>query len=159
MVAAGAADAIERCRPVFDAVAERTFVVGDDATHANVVKLCGNFMIASMIETLGETFALTRKSGVDAETFLDVLNGTFFGTPIFGGYAQRIAQGEFQPAAFTMALGLKDLRLLLAAAETAEVPMPAASLVRDRLLSGVAQGRGQDDWSAAAALAAEQAGL
>jgi 3-hydroxyisobutyrate dehydrogenase-like beta-hydroxyacid dehydrogenase len=159
VVAAGATDAIERSRPVFDAIAERTFVVGEDATHANVVKLCGNFMIASMIETLGETFALTRKSGVEAETFLDVLNGTFFGTPIFGGYAQRIAAGEFQPAAFTMALGLKDLRLLLAAAESAEVPMPAASLVRDRLLTGVALGRGNDDWSAAALLAAEQAGL
>jgi len=159
VVAAGANDAIERCRPVFDAIAERTFVVGDDAPHANVVKLCGNFMIASMIETLGETFALARKSGVGAETFLDVLNGTFFGTPIFGGYAKRIAGGEFTPAAFTMALGLKDLRLLLAAAEAAQVPMPAASLVRDRLLTGVALGRGQDDWSAAAVLAAEQAGL
>jgi len=159
VVAAGPTGAIERCRPVFDAISERTFVVGEDAPHANVVKLCGNFMIASMIETLGETFALARKSGVGAETFLDVLQGTFFGTPIFGGYAKRIAGGEFTPAAFTMALGLKDLRLLLAAAEAAEVPMPAASLVRDRLLTGVALGRGQDDWSAAAVLAAEQAGL
>jgi len=159
VVAAGPADAIELCRPLLDAVAERTFVVGEDPSHANVVKLCGNFMIASMIETLGETFALARKSGVVAATFLDVLNGTFFGSPIFGGYAKRIAGGEFQPAAFTMALGLKDLRLLLAAAEAAEVPMPAASQVRDRLLTGVALGRGQDDWSAAALLAAEQAGL
>ncbi|HET7459838.1 MAG TPA: NAD(P)-dependent oxidoreductase [Longimicrobium sp.] len=159
VVAAGAADALELCRPLFDAVAERTFVVGEDPSHANVVKLCGNFMIASMIETLGETFALARKSGVEAEMFLDVLNGTFFGSPIFGGYAKRIAAGDFHPAAFTMALGLKDLRLLLAAAEAAEVPMPAASLVRDRLLTGVALGRGQDDWSAAAVIAAEQAGL
>jgi 3-hydroxyisobutyrate dehydrogenase-like beta-hydroxyacid dehydrogenase len=159
VVAAGPRSAIEFCRPVFDAIGERTFVVGDDPSHANVVKLCGNFMIASMIETLGETFALARKSGVEAETFLEVLDGTFFGSPIFGGYAKRIAQGQYQPAAFTMSLGLKDLRLLLAAAEEAEVPMPGASVVRDRLLTGVALGRGNDDWSAAAALAAEHAGL
>lgn len=159
VVAAGPADAVEECRTLFSALAERVFVVGDDASHANVVKLCGNFMIASMIETLGETFALARKSGVGADVFLDVLNGTFFGSPIFGGYAKRIAEGQFQPAAFTMALGLKDIRLLLAAAEAAEVPMPAASVVRDRLLTGVALGRAHDDWSAAAALAAEQAGL
>ncbi|HEX8832005.1 MAG TPA: NAD(P)-dependent oxidoreductase, partial [Longimicrobium sp.] len=89
VVAAGPAGAVDFCRPLFDAVAERTFVVGDDPSHANVVKLCGNFMIASMIEILGESFALARKSGVEAETFLGVLNGTFFGSPIFGGYAQR----------------------------------------------------------------------
>jgi len=159
VVAAGEAGAIELCRPVLDAIAARTFVVGADPAHANVVKLCGNFMIAAMIETLGETFAMARKSGVEPATFLEVLDGTFFGSPIFGGYAARIAEGEYRPAAFTMRLGLKDLRLLLAAAEAAEVPMPGASLVRDRLLTGIALGRGEDDWSAAAALAAEQAGL
>ncbi|HEX6749031.1 MAG TPA: NAD(P)-dependent oxidoreductase [Longimicrobium sp.] len=159
IVAAGAADAIERARPVLDAIGERTFVVGDEPALANVVKLCGNFIIASMIETLGESFALARKSGVGEDMFLEVLNGTFFSSPIFAGYAKAIAEKKFQPAGFKLALGLKDVRLALAAADAAEVPMPAASLLHDRFLSGVATGRGDHDWSAIAALVAESAGL
>jgi 3-hydroxyisobutyrate dehydrogenase-like beta-hydroxyacid dehydrogenase len=159
VVAAGAADAIERARPVFDAVGERTFVVGDDPSLANVVKLCGNFILASMIETLGESFALARKSGVDEAVFLEVLDGTFFSSPIFAGYARAIAGRKYRPAGFKLALGLKDVRLALAAADRAEVPMPAASLLRDRFLAGVATGRGEHDWSAVAALVAEAAGL
>jgi 3-hydroxyisobutyrate dehydrogenase-like beta-hydroxyacid dehydrogenase len=159
VVAAGAADAVERARPVFDAVGERTFVVGDDPPLANVVKLCGNFIIASMIETLGESFALARKSGVGEEVFMEVLDGTFFSSPIFGGYAKAIAGRKYQPAGFTLALGLKDVRLALAAADGAQVPMPAASLLHDRFLAGVATGRGDHDWSAVAALVAEAAGL
>ena len=159
VVAAGAADAVERAHPVFDAVGERTFVVGDDPPLANVVKLCGNFIIASMIETLGESFALARKSGVGEEVFLEVLDGTFFSSPIFGGYAKAIAGRKFQPAGFKLALGLKDVRLALAAADGAQVPMPAASLLHDRFLTGVATGRGDHDWSAIAALVSEAAGL
>lgn len=159
IVAAGAAEDVERCRPLLDALGERTFVVGDEPSAANVVKLCGNFIIASMIETLGESFALARKSGVDAQTLLEVLNATFFGTPIFGGYARAIAEAKYQPAGFTMALGLKDVRLALAAADEAQVPMPAASLLHDRFLSGVARGRGDHDWSGIAGLIAEAAGL
>jgi len=159
VVAAGAADAVARARPVFDAVGERTFVVGDDPPLANVVKLCGNFIIASMIETLGESFALARKSGVGEEVFMEVLDGTFFSSPIFGGYAKAIAGRKYQPAGFRLALGLKDVRLALAAADGAQVPMPAASLLHDRFLAGVATGRGDHDWSAVAALVAEAAGL
>jgi 3-hydroxyisobutyrate dehydrogenase-like beta-hydroxyacid dehydrogenase len=159
VVAAGAADAIERVRPLFDAVGERTFVVGDDPSLANVVKLCGNFIIASMIETLGESFALARKSGVSEDVFLDVLNGTFFSSPIFAGYAKAVAEKRFQPAGFKLRLGLKDVRLALAAADRAEVPMPAASLLHDRFLAGVATGRGDHDWSGIAGLIAEAAGL
>ncbi|HKP76413.1 MAG TPA: NAD-binding protein [Longimicrobiaceae bacterium] len=123
------------------------------------MKLCGNFIIASMIETLGESFALARKAGVDEATFLEVLEGVFFSSPIFSGYAKSIAARKYQPAGFKLALGLKDVRLALAAADRAEVPMPAASLLHDRFLSGVATGRGGHDWSAVAALIAEAAGL
>ncbi|MBV9110218.1 MAG: NAD(P)-dependent oxidoreductase [Gemmatimonadetes bacterium] len=159
VVAAGAADVVERVRPLFDAIGERTFLVGDDPSLANVVKLCGNFLIASMIETLGESFALARKSGVPEDVFLEILNGTFFSSPIFAGYAKAIAEKRFQPAGFKLRLGLKDVRLALAAADRAEVPMPAASLLHDRFLTGVATGRGDHDWSGIAGLVAEAAGL
>jgi 3-hydroxyisobutyrate dehydrogenase-like beta-hydroxyacid dehydrogenase len=159
VLAAGRADAVAKARPVLEAVGERVFELGDDPSAANVVKLCGNFMIASMIEVMGEAFALARKSGIAPGALLEVLNGTFFGTPIFGGYAQAIAQAKYEPAGFKLQLGLKDVRLALAAADDAQVPMPVASVLRDRFLAGVARGQGGRDWSAVAGLVAEAAGL
>jgi len=159
VVAAGPRALVARCQPLFDAIGQKTFVVSEDAAAANVVKLCGNFMIASILEILGEAFALARKSGVDAGSFLDVMTGTLFAAPVFKTYGGLIAQDKYEPAGFKAALGLKDARLVLAAADTAAVPMPVANLVHDRLLTLVAQGRQDLDWSALALLSAEQAGL
>jgi 3-hydroxyisobutyrate dehydrogenase-like beta-hydroxyacid dehydrogenase len=159
VVAAGPRALVERCQPLFDAIGQKTFVVSEDAPAANVVKLCGNFMIASMLEILGEALALARKSGVDAGTYLDVVTGSLFNAPVFKTYGGLIAQERYEPAGFKAALGLKDARLVLAAADAAAVPMPVANLVHDRLLTLVAQGRQDLDWSALARLSAEQSGL
>jgi len=159
VVAAGAADAIERCRPLFEAMGQRTFVVGDSPSAANVVKLSGNFLIATVIEGLSEAFALVRKSGLDSRMFLEVLTNTLFAAPIYKTYGGLIAEQKYEPPAFTMPLGLKDVRLALAAAEAARVPMPTASLIRDQLVSGIARGHGNLDWSALGRVAAENAGL
>ncbi|HEX6041158.1 NAD(P)-dependent oxidoreductase [Longimicrobium sp.] len=159
IVAAGAPDVAERVRPLLDALGERTFWMGDDAPAAHVVKLCGNFLLASMVEVLGEAFALARKSGVEASALEEVLSGTLLGSPILPGYARLVASERWTPPGFPMKLGLKDVRLVLAAADAAAVPMPVAGVVHDRMLSGVARGRGELDWAAAAALVAEAAGL
>jgi 3-hydroxyisobutyrate dehydrogenase-like beta-hydroxyacid dehydrogenase len=134
-------------------------VLGEKASSANVVKLSGNFLIASMIEALGESFALARKSGVEPPVFLELFQSVFARSPIFERYAVLIANEQYEPAGFKLKLGLKDVRLVLEAAGAAEVPMPLASLLRDHYLGGVAQGRGDLDWSALGALAAERAGL
>jgi 3-hydroxyisobutyrate dehydrogenase-like beta-hydroxyacid dehydrogenase len=166
VIAAGRTAHVDRCLPIFDAVGRGLSRVGEEAPAANVVKLAGNFIIASMIESLGEAFALTRKSGVDPGVFLEVLRSVLGqSSPIFERYAGLIAADVLAPPetparpGFKMYLGLKDVRLALAAGEAAEVPMPLASLLRDQMLSAVAQGRGDLDWSALAALAAERAGL
>ncbi len=159
IVAAGDAEGIERCRPLFAALGDRVFELGPDAPAANVVKLCGNFVLASMIRALGEAFALGRKSGVEAAALEEVLSGTLLGSPAFPAYARQIVEGRWDPPGMRMRLGLKDVRLVLAAADAAEVPMPLASLLRDSLLSGVARGHGELDWAALAALVAEDAGL
>ncbi|PTL78705.1 NAD(P)-dependent oxidoreductase [Vitiosangium sp. GDMCC 1.1324] len=159
VVAAGAKADVERCRPLLEAVGRGLSVLGERASAANVVKLSGNFLIASMIETLGEAFALTRKSGIEPKVFLDVFQSVFARSPIFENYAVQIAREQYEPAGFKLRLGLKDVRLVLEAAGAAEVPMPVASLVRDHFLSGMAQGKGDLDWSALGALAAERAGL
>ena len=159
VVAAGPPEAVERCRTALEAVGRKLFVIGPDAPAANTVKLGGNFLIASMLETLGEAIALLRKSGVDPAIFLEIMVGSFFQSPVYANYGKIIAEQRYEPAGFKLKLGLKDLRLILAAAEEAEAPMPIASLIRDNLISGIAQGMGDLDWSAVARVAAVKSGL
>jgi 3-hydroxyisobutyrate dehydrogenase-like beta-hydroxyacid dehydrogenase len=159
IVAAGPAAAVERCRPLFEVMGQKTFTVGEDPSGANVIKLTGNFLITTVIESLAESLALVRKSGLDANQFLEVLTNSLFNAPIYKTYGGLIAAEKFSPPGFKLPLGLKDNRLLLAAAEEKSVPMPMASLVRDRFLSALAQGLGESDWSAIARISAKEAGL
>jgi 3-hydroxyisobutyrate dehydrogenase-like beta-hydroxyacid dehydrogenase len=159
IVAAGAEPAVARCQPMFDAIGRRTFVIGDKPSAANLVKLSGNFLIASMIESLGEAFALIRKGGVDPHAYLEIVTGTLFSAPAYKTYGALIANEQYQPAGFKMSLGLKDIRLALAAADALAAPMPAASLIHDHFLAGVAQGDGDSDWAGLARLSARNAGL
>jgi len=159
IVAAGAADSIARCRPIFDALGRGLSVVGADPWLANVVKISGNFLIAAALESLGEAFALVRKSGVDAGQFLEIVNTALFNSPLYAGYGGALAKEQFEPAGFKLRLGFKDLRLAQEAAESAAVPMPLAGVLRDRYLAALARGEGDLDWAAMARIAAVQAGL
>jgi 3-hydroxyisobutyrate dehydrogenase-like beta-hydroxyacid dehydrogenase len=159
VVAAGPSEAVERCRPVLEAIGRKLFVIGPEAPAAHTFKLAGNFLIVSMLETLGEAFALLRKSGVDPASFLEILNGSLFQSPLYENYGKMVVEQRYEPPGFKLRLGLKDVRLVLAAAEEAAAPMPLASLIHDNLLSGVAQGMGEYDWSAVARVAAQKAGL
>jgi len=159
VIAAGPPEHIQRARPLFDAIGQGTRVVGKDPPMANVIKLAGNFTIAAMIETLGEAFALVRRSGIDAAGFLEIINTALFASPLYGNYGTIIAEERFEPAAFKLRLGLKDIRLALAAADAVSVPMPLASLLHDNLLAAVGRGRGEIDWSGLAQMLAENAGL
>lgn len=115
VIAAGPPEAIAACQPLFDALGQRTFVLGEKPSAANVLKLAGNFLIASTLETFGEAFALARKSGIAPEKFLEILTGTVFTAPYQVGYGGIIAREAYEPAGFSVALGLKDVRLALAA--------------------------------------------
>jgi 3-hydroxyisobutyrate dehydrogenase-like beta-hydroxyacid dehydrogenase len=159
VVTAGPAGQIERCQPIFDAVGQKTFIVGDSAPASNVVKLAGNFLITTVIEGLAEAFALIRKNGLDPKVFLEVLTGSLFTAPVYPTYGSIIASDKFEPAGFKLPLGFKDNRLLIAAAEGSSVPMPLASLIHDRFLAALAQGMGESDWSSIARVSYKNAGL
>jgi 3-hydroxyisobutyrate dehydrogenase-like beta-hydroxyacid dehydrogenase len=158
VVVAGASAAVQGVSPIFDAIGQRTFVVSDDPTAASLIKLSGNFLIASVIESLGEAMALVGKAGVDKQQYLEILTSTLFGAPVYQTYGGLIAREEFEPAGFAAPLGLKDVRLVLAAGEELRVPLPVASLLRDRFLTLLANGGEHLDWSAVGALAAWEAG-
>lgn len=158
VVAAGEPGAVQAVSPVFDAIGQRTFVVSEDPKAANLVKLSGNFLLASVIESLGEAVALVAKAGVDKQEYIDLLTSTLFGAPVYKTYGGLIAREEFEPAGFAAELGLKDVRLVLEAGEALQVPLPIASLLRDRFLTLLARGGGDLDWSAVSRIAAWDAG-
>ena len=158
IIAAGEAENIERCRPVFGLIGQGVEVVGDDPAMANVLKLAGNFLLASAIEALGETFTLVQKYGIEPGRFLEILNGRLFRSPIYENYGKLIAERRWEPAGFKLRHGLKDVRLALSAAEEVTTPLPLASLIRDHYLSALARGWGESDWAALARVLEENAG-
>ena len=159
LVAAGQKALLEKCKPLFDAMGPKLFVVGERPSLANVVKLSGNFLIATVLESLSEAMAFARKSGVDGAALLDFLTSTLFPAPLYKSYGGLVVEGKHEPAGFLLPLGLKDVRLVLQAAEAANVAMPVASVVRDRLITAMARGYEDKDWSVIARVAAQDAGL
>jgi 3-hydroxyisobutyrate dehydrogenase-like beta-hydroxyacid dehydrogenase len=158
IVAAGDAEAIDRVQPLFDAVGQRTWRIGALPQQANVMKLAANFMLASAVETLGEAAALLSGHGVSMRDFLDVVTGGPFPGPVYSGYGAMIAEQRYEPALFKARLGLKDVRLALAAADEVSAPMPVASVVRDSLIEAVAHGDGERDFAVLGRVAARRAG-
>ncbi len=158
IVAAGAPADVERCRPLLDGLGQRTFVIGDDPAQANLIKLLGNMMTATTLEMLGEAVAVFRKRGGDPKPFIDIMTSTMFGGRAHKIYGDKIVRQAYAPG-FLMPLAFKDVRLALAEAERAGAPMPLVSVVRDRMISGIARGYADLDWSALGLIAAEEAGL
>jgi 3-hydroxyisobutyrate dehydrogenase-like beta-hydroxyacid dehydrogenase len=148
-----------RARPVFDAIGRAVFDFGDDPGAANVAKLCGNFLIAAALEAMAEAFTMAEKSGLERTKVAEMLGKTLFACPVYQRYGEMIAAKRHTPAGFKLPLGLKDVELVLRNAADVKAPMPAASLVRDRLLSGIAKGRVEMDWSALALGVLDDAGI
>jgi 3-hydroxyisobutyrate dehydrogenase-like beta-hydroxyacid dehydrogenase len=158
IVAAGVPADVARCQPILDSLGQRTFVIGAEPGEANLVKLLGNMMTATALEMLAEVVAVVRKRGLDPQPFIDIMTSTMFGGRAHKIYGEKIAAQSYAPG-FVLPLVLKDVRLALAEAEKAGVPMPSVGVVRDRLITGIARGYGQLDWTVLGLIAAEEAGL
>jgi 3-hydroxyisobutyrate dehydrogenase-like beta-hydroxyacid dehydrogenase len=149
-----------RAKPVLsDGVAKQIFDFGDDAGSANVVKLIGNFMIASSIEMMAEGFVLAEKNGLAAQAVYDMLTSTIFAAPVFQNYGRIILKRQFEPASFRLALGLKDVNLVLQNGNQSQTPLPLAHLVRNRLLKAMEEGNSEVDWSSFSEQVRRDAGL
>ncbi len=159
VLAAGPQEAVRRVMPALQALGPRGFVLGEAPAAANVVKLAGNFLVTGVIEGLAEAMAIVGKAGVDRGKLLEVLVGSLFDAPVYRNYGKILLEERFSPPGFALPLGLTDNRLLLQAGERLAVPLPLASLVRDRMLAAIATGHGGEDWSAFARVVREQAGL
>lgn len=156
---AGPAGAKERAQPVVRALGQAVYDFGERPEAANVVKLSMNFLVEAMMEALSEAFSFAEKQGISRADLNSMIGQTTFACPAYQGYGRTIAERRFTPAGFRVALGLKDIQLVLQAAADHQTPMPVADLVHDRLLTAMAKGREQMDWSALSLGAAEDAGL
>jgi len=158
VIPGGKPEAVQRFRPLFDAIGRRTFEAGAEPWHANAIKLCGNFMIASMLETFSEAFAALRKAKVDHHQFFEVMS-ELFGSPVYKNYGGAIANEKFEPAGFELKLGLKDLRQANEFANEVDAIMPFASILRDHFISAIAHGQEKMDWSSIALVSVRNVGL
>lgn len=149
----------ERVLPILNGLSHGVFVFGDDPGAANVAKLAGNFLIVAAIEAMAEAFTLAEKNGISSAAVADLLGQTLFACPIYKNYGAAIVQQRYQPAGFKLALGLKDIDLVLQTAAASKMPMPLASMLHDRLMAALAKGRAELDVAALALNAAEDAGL
>ncbi len=155
VIAAGPAGALERCAPLFKALARQVFVVGAAPEQANAVKIARNFLLATVIEGLGEALALARRTGVDPARFVEIITSTSLAAPAYRNYGKLMVERAFEPAQFSIELGLKDLDLALDTALEAGLSLPTGKLVRDNLERAIARGDGHKDWVAAADYIAE----
>lgn len=159
VVAAGPDAAIAAARPLLEALGPKLFVIGKAPAQANVVKLAGNFLIMSVVEGLAEATTFVAKAGVEKQQLVDVLLGSVFDSPVYRTYGKIVLEGRFSPPGFGLPLAVKDNRLLLQAGERLAVPLPLASLIRDRMVAALARGWADQDWSSIARISAEEAGL
>jgi 3-hydroxyisobutyrate dehydrogenase-like beta-hydroxyacid dehydrogenase len=155
----GPQPAKQRVQPILNVLGQGVFDFGEEPGVAHVVKLAGNFLLASMMEALAEALTLGEKNGIDRTALANLFSSTLFACPTYQVYGEAIAQGRFQPPGFTVSLGLKDLNLVLGTAAMSTMPMPLASLLHDRFLATIAKGWGHLDWAAIALGASQDAGI
>lgn len=159
ILAAGEPEQLRRVQPIFDVLGQKTWHFGDNPEQASTVKLAANFMLATVIESVGESAALVKAHGIEPRDFINMLTSTLFSAPVYKNYGGMIAEERYTPAGFKLTLGLKDVRLAQQAAEEKNVPMPFASVLRDNFIDAIAQGDGNLDWSALANVSARRSGL
>jgi 3-hydroxyisobutyrate dehydrogenase-like beta-hydroxyacid dehydrogenase len=159
IAAAGAPADITRLKPVFDAIAKGTFVIGENPVQANLMKLDMNHLVHCVVEGLAEFFALAEKGGVSPNVAREFLIGTAFNAPIYQRFSSLILEKKFAPGSASARLAFKDNRAIIAAGEKFGAPLPFASILHDRLVSLIAQGDGDIDYTAISRLARRAAGL
>jgi 3-hydroxyisobutyrate dehydrogenase-like beta-hydroxyacid dehydrogenase len=159
IVAGGPEDAVMQCDPLFQVLGRRTFHAGAKQEGAAAIKLSNNFVLGAAIEAMAEAFSLVRKYGVEPQVLFDVMTDALFAAPAYKIYGKIMVDESYDKAGFMTVQGLKDLNLVLAAADQARVPMPSANNVRDRLLGAIAHGDGEKDWAVMAREQARACGL
>lgn len=155
----GSAEAKERVASLLAVMGQATRDLGDDPTQGHVAKLAANFMILSLVEVYAEVLAFAEKNGIGRQDMAQLFGDTILNVPLFHLYGELLARENYASPGFRLALGLKDIELILATGALSRTPTPVADLVHNRLLTAVAKGRGELDVTALALGVSEDAGL
>lgn len=156
ILAAGPDEAVTEILPVLEAIGQKVWRVGTEPHQANVLKLAANFMLASAIEATGEALSLVAGHGLPTANFLEIVTNTLFPGPVYKGYGELMVKQQYDPALFSANMGLKDIRLAMAAAAHTQLTLPLAELLQDHLQQVVTQDNGEKDIAILGALAAQR---
>jgi 3-hydroxyisobutyrate dehydrogenase-like beta-hydroxyacid dehydrogenase len=159
LLMAGNTAAKERVRPLISSMGQKIFDFGEQAENANIAKVSGNFLMLAAAEAISETLTMAEKHGVDRVQLMNMFTQTLFGCTTYQNFGKRIAARDFTEVSFQMQLALKDVDLMLDASRRAQSPMPFASILHDRLLTGIARGRAEHESLELARVSDENAGL
>jgi 3-hydroxyisobutyrate dehydrogenase-like beta-hydroxyacid dehydrogenase len=145
---AGESEAFERARPILEAYSAKIVRLGEAPALASSFKLVVNFFAASLLETIGEAFVFAEKQGIDLVVMSGMLKD-LLQHPAFPVYLEKIRTRNFEEILGSTldGAGSKDVRIIVQTAAELHVPLPVASLVRDKILAAQALGFGQHDWS------------
>jgi 3-hydroxyisobutyrate dehydrogenase-like beta-hydroxyacid dehydrogenase len=146
----GDAEAIERARPVLDALAAKVFHVGDTGAGATV-KLAVNAMVHAIDVALSEALVLAERSGVERDAAYDVFASGAAAAPFVLYKRPAFEHPEDAPLTFTLDLMAKDLDLILSLAREVRAPMGQAERNREVVGRALAAGFAGRDMSAIAA--------
>ncbi|HTW80196.1 MAG TPA: NAD(P)-dependent oxidoreductase [Terracidiphilus sp.] len=146
IVAAGAPNAIERARPVFEPLSRGVTVIGTKPRQANAVKLGGNFLISAMIHSLGEAFVFAEGQDIEPAVFFEAVNSALFQSPFYAAYANVMLKPPERVGA-TISLGQKDLRLLREAAASRNTRLSLAENLAQVFAEARAAGLADEDWA------------
>lgn len=159
MAYSGNDQAKARVKPLLSAISQGSFDFGQDVGAANIVKLSGNFLLASAIEAMAEAYTLAESNGIPRKTIHEFFISTLFNTPVYKTYGKLVAEEIYRPVGAPPSLIRKDMRLLTEQAQQSEVPMPFLEIIYTNLSATVSKGKENIDWSGFAAEASENAGL
>jgi len=148
-----------RVRPLLEAISRKVLDLGETPEAAHLAKLASNFLIATVVESLGEAFAFVQKNGLSPAVFFETITEFLFDCFIYRRYGEHLLSSQFREPLFRLKLGLKDMQLLTQAAAESHTPMPFLSILRERYLASLAQGHGDWDWTAIVLEIRRQAGL
>jgi 3-hydroxyisobutyrate dehydrogenase-like beta-hydroxyacid dehydrogenase len=138
---------------------ERLYDLGEHPTAAAAVKIAFNYAIAVAILAMAGASTLAEKHGVPRAQFLQMLQASpLFGGKVYEGYGDMIAADQYD-SLFPVALGLKDIELMLETAAQVDMALPVAELYRSYLLRACEAGWEAEDWAVAARVIAQEAGL
>ena len=142
---AGDTTAIRTCKRVLDSYCQTVIEVGNEHAKANILKLSANYVMLTLLDVMGQVYALAEKSNIDLQLVNEMLE-MIFGYPGLKQYAKRIRMRDFDNVGFDLLSAFKDVHLILQASSDIRVPLPHANNIQDKYIAAIANNMDKKDW-------------